>query len=170
MSDETPKERFELAAEIFDTFFGSPAPEPVIPVDQLESYAAIAQTLTRRKRLSRSDARKLRRALIVAFGGRCPVCHARHDLIMQIHHIDPVQELGASDQLIPMCPNCHAYVHVLRRVRKDPAKFQALKDELFHVYEGDSDAVDFLAVLASAASTMEKIQMLVKAKTQGDQQ
>lgn len=142
--------------------------EFTIPADEVETFAKLADNLAQRKRLSRSEARKVRRALIEECGGVCPICHEHHALILQVHHVDPVQELGMHDQLIPLCPNCHAYVHLLRGARKDEAKFQQIKDSLIRVYQGDAKALEFLVAMANAVSTMETIQLIVQERTQGE--
>ncbi len=45
-------------------------------------------------------------------GGKCLLC--KYDLVVHIHHIKPRAEGGrnALDNLITLCPNCHALVHL----------------------------------------------------------
>lgn len=133
------------------------------PPPELAKYSpevlATARLLIDNQKLSRSAARKLRKAVITAWTGHCAACGHFHGDVLQIHHVDPVTEFGGAtmDSLLPLCPNCHAYVHALRRVRTNPERFQALKDQVERVLEGDDRAVDFLARIAQVTSTKERL-------------
>lgn len=66
------------------------------------------------RNLGRRIARKARQ-----IGKGCQCCGYHHWAVLHIHHINPVHEMGYADERLmwSLCPNCHAYVHELRRAR-----------------------------------------------------
>jgi hypothetical protein len=65
----------------------------------------------------RRRARKLLPALIKRSGGTCDLCPFRVEALLVPHHIRFVENGGESDMnnLVPVCPNCHALIHYVQR-------------------------------------------------------
>lgn len=140
--------------------------------EQIHVLALAAERLAKRKKDSRKAARLLREAIIGAWNGRCSGCHTPATSVLEVHHADPVHENGGSDPryMYPLCPNCHSYVHALRRTRGKSVKRLAVENEMFQVYEGDVEIIDFLRGIAETESTKEKIQKAVQQRAAEDQQ
>ncbi|WP_189003490.1 HNH endonuclease [Deinococcus malanensis] len=147
-------------------------PLEVLTDEQIRKIHELVKQLEKRKKDSRRAARQLRKALIQVWNGHCAGCGRLHTTVLEIHHADPVHEHGGDDPryMYPLCPNCHAYVHALRRTRKQPKNRADIEHEVLHVHEGDSDIVSFLKALADTESTKEKIQRQVAAQSGGDSQ
>ncbi len=70
--------------------------------------------------------KKARAACLSNYGYVCQVCHVKlcdiygviAEALIHVHHIKPISELGESyivdpvKDLIPVCPNCHAVIHL----------------------------------------------------------
>lgn len=137
-----------------------------------DQLADAVRQLMARKRRSRAAARRIRQLLIDAWKGRCAGCYRKHQAVLQVHHADPVAEFGGDDpaHMFPLCPNCHAYVHALRKARPTPPVREALEREILHVHEGDDDALHNLIRIADTKSTREVMTELVAARAaEGDQ-
>lgn len=133
----------------------------------------LVEMLKRRKRESRAAARQQRQFLISASGGHCFTCFTHLPSILEIHHADPVVEMGGTDplKLYPICPNCHAFVHLLRKARLNSDRRDQLKEEIFHAHEGDDRVVMNLLYVADQVSTMDKIKRrLATQGLMGDQE
>lgn len=71
--------------------------------------------------------KKAREACLSHYGYVCQVCYVRlsdiygaiAETLIHVHHIKPISEIGESyivdpvTDLIPVCPNCHAVIHLL---------------------------------------------------------
>jgi HNH endonuclease len=133
--------------------------------------AELQDQLLKHRRLSRSIARQYRAGLIKAHDGQCYACRTAHPSILQIHHADPVQELGSGDikDLYPLCPNCHAYVHLLRRTRANPARREVISSEVRDVHQGWDRPIEVLLWLADTESTVDKMRaVLTQPQDEGD--
>jgi 5-methylcytosine-specific restriction enzyme A len=94
-------------------------------------------TLTRYER-----SRVNRAACIAAFGATCRACGFDFARVygpeaagfIHVHHVVPVSELGPdyivdpTRDLVPVCPNCHAYIHL----RNPPYKVAEVREVLNH--------------------------------------
>jgi hypothetical protein len=74
---------------------------------------------------------KARRACIKAHGTKCCICEfsfgaeygPEADGFIHVHHLRPLSEIGSTyevnpvEDLRPVCPNCHAYLHLGGRCR-----------------------------------------------------
>ena len=70
--------------------------------------------------------KKAREACLSNYGYVCQVCHVKlcdiygaiAETLIHVHHIKPISEIGESyivnpvKDLIPVCPNCHAVMHL----------------------------------------------------------
>jgi hypothetical protein len=70
--------------------------------------------------------KKAREACLSHYGYVCQVCHVKlsdiygaiAETLIHVHHIKPMSEIGESyivdpiADLIPVCPNCHAVIHL----------------------------------------------------------
>ena len=65
------------------------------------------------KNESRNDARYFRSVVLGRAKGRCEICKDDMPFNLQIHHIERVSKGGNgwSDNLIAVCPNCHAIMN-----------------------------------------------------------
>jgi hypothetical protein len=75
----------------------------------------------------RSVSRELRAQVMAEFNHRCAVCGADRP---QLHHIDEDPSNNASENLLPLCPNCH-----LSDQHNPTASIDALKLRLFRQYK-----------------------------------
>jgi len=78
------------------------------------------------KKDSRSLARANRRYAIYRAKGCCEICDLFCQHIAHVHHVKSVSELGSGDasNLVVLCPNCHAALHVLHAAIKAEQRFQ----------------------------------------------
>ncbi len=64
-----------------------------------------------KQRITKTASTYRRNALLV-YNKKCYDCgYEEHPEIIMIHHIDGDRTNGAIDNLIPLCPNCHAIRH-----------------------------------------------------------
>lgn len=64
----------------------------------------------------------------------CQACDFCYPPVVHGHHIRPVAETnGASDELIWLCPNCHAMVHEIKRVYHSQRKASNLEMRVSHL-------------------------------------
>lgn len=70
--------------------------------------------------------RKARDACLSHYGYVCQICHMKlsdvygaiAETLIHVHHVKPISEVGDSytvdpiSDLIPVCPNCHAVIHL----------------------------------------------------------
>ena len=82
-------------------------------------------TSAHRRRVSlRAEAARLAREMIKSVGGRCEACGWGWSgrPLVQVHHIVPVSVGGGNedDNLVVLCPNCHAIAHALESRRDGP--------------------------------------------------
>jgi len=99
---------------------------------------------TEQRKMSREAARMERAAMIERARGFCEVCHYLCVFTGNLHHIKPVRRGGGGqpDNLIFLCPNCHAVVHkIMSFRRKRSRKSSALNDWLFAMYKSDEVAL-----------------------------
>ncbi len=84
----------------------------------------------------------------------CHCCRFKHWPILHVHHINPVSENGFADEQLmwTVCPNCHAYVHELRRLR-GTSKYAEVFDLLVRLY--DEPTVKNIEQLANFQSRLE---------------
>ena len=68
-------------------------------------------------RNSRRNGRRIKGQLLDRDNGKCRVCDLSWTPILIAHHIKPASEFGDGnpDNIITLCPNCHALVHFFRR-------------------------------------------------------
>lgn len=79
-----------------------------------KKYTGICKACQRAiQKQSRADAAFWREEVIRRSKGDCEVCGFHCPLILVIHHVKPVARLGRGNKenLIALCPNCHAIVH-----------------------------------------------------------
>lgn len=61
----------------------------------------------------------------------CEVCAFEYPPIMHLHHLYPISETDVPvDQLVWLCPNCHAMAHEIRRVnygKRRPSNYRVRK-------------------------------------------
>lgn len=66
-----------------------------------------------------------------------PCCHAcgfRYPPIVHLHHVKPLGETGKdSNDLVWLCPNCHAMVHEIRRCYFSKRRVSNLEMRLSHL-------------------------------------
>lgn len=106
----------------------------------------------REETVNRYERSRFNRSICLNFHGtNCKACGMDFRSIygeigagfIHVHHIIPVSRLGAGyiinpiDDLIPVCPNCHAMLH-----RKDPPY---LVDELKEIIKNKDNQADFLS-------------------------
>ena len=64
----------------------------------------------------------------------CGACGFSYPPIVQMHHIYPLAETELPiDEFAWLCPNCHAMVHEIRRVRYGVRRVTNLKVRLSHL-------------------------------------
>jgi predicted restriction endonuclease len=75
-------------------------------------------------RINRNGIKKCRRQIIKICGNKCYICGNGFWQILQVHHLLPVNEGGDSglENLIVLCPNCHATVHRILECRNNCSK------------------------------------------------
>jgi HNH endonuclease len=70
--------------------------------------------------------KKAREACLSYYGCVCQVCHVKlsdvygaiAEALIHVHHVKPISEIGESyivdpaSDLMPVCPNCHAVIHL----------------------------------------------------------
>jgi 5-methylcytosine-specific restriction endonuclease McrA len=86
--------------------------------------AAKARFVAHFRKESRSAATYKRHSVIYHQSGKCWVCELWCRPIAQVHHIIPVENDGSGEyeNLVALCPNCHATVHALKKAIKAPHK------------------------------------------------
>lgn len=69
---------------------------------------------------SRADAKYFRRLIIDRCRGCCEVCDYFCHPVMEVHHAHPVHKGGPGwpENLIGLCPNCHAVIGRLAKTKK----------------------------------------------------
>ena len=60
--------------------------------------------------------KKIKDELLVKCMGRCCICHFP---IVQINHLDGNAANNDPDNLIPLCPNCHALTHTRQHMTQN---------------------------------------------------
>ena len=104
-----------------------------------KQYIGICRTCQKEeKEKSRETARSYREVVILRAAGKCEACGFYCPHILRIHHIKPVSALGHGypSNLIALCPNCHAIVHVVRPGSKhDESKLYGLDLWLQEAFE-----------------------------------
>ncbi len=80
---------------------------------------AVMRRLIDPRKLSRMDAKNVRSMVIERQDGKCMVCACHCAPIAAIHHVQSVREggTGNDENLIALCPNCHAVVTHIERNR-----------------------------------------------------
>lgn len=75
--------------------------------------------------LSRSTAATFRGNVLHRSKGRCELCGDHVPYILESHHVVPVAKLGSGwpDNLIALCPNCHAIAEKLQSSMIDNPHF-----------------------------------------------
>jgi len=70
-----------------------------------------------KSRMKRDGVKKYRKHVLNANGNQCYVCGCSFLRVLAIHHLKPISEGGNSelDNLVVLCPTCHAVVHILLR-------------------------------------------------------
>jgi 5-methylcytosine-specific restriction endonuclease McrA len=71
-------------------------------------------------RLKRNGIKKYRKHILEANGNMCFVCENKMRSVLIVHHIIPVSEGGNNemDNLVVLCPNCHAVVHRAQQLKR----------------------------------------------------
>lgn len=77
------------------------------------------------KRQSRADAAFLREIVAKRCKGHCELCGDFAPWILELHHIVPVSHLGDGwpENLVALCPNCHAIAEKLRGSAAEDPRF-----------------------------------------------
>lgn len=94
----------------------------------------------------RAQASRLRLDVIRRAGWKCAICAFPVWQVLQAHHIrhvrtiaaDPNAQLGDFDNLMALCPTCHAIAHHLAEVQYTPAfkaTYTPAQVEMFRVLE-----------------------------------
>lgn len=84
----------------------------------------------------------------------CCACGFSYPPIVHMHHVYPLAETEQPiDECIWLCPNCHAMVHEIRRVRYSKGRVSNLKLRLSHLdyWLGDVCSPDVAAKLIDIA-------------------
>lgn len=64
----------------------------------------------------------------------CSVCGFAYPPVVHLHHIHPLAETEVpSDESAWLCPNCHAMVHEIRRMRRSGRKPRNYQMRLQHL-------------------------------------
>lgn len=65
----------------------------------------------------RNGISRIKPEIVKVFNDRCFVCGFDCTPVLAIHHIEHLSSGGDNqpDNLIPLCPNCHAMVHKIKR-------------------------------------------------------
>lgn len=106
-AENTPNRAIERRTGILDASddvpdFDTPRRKATMPDEQRKVAAA-----KRRKAMSDNFANPI-----------CYVCGFSYPPIMHLHHLKPLNEGGNADgETVWLCPNCHAMVHEIRRMR-----------------------------------------------------
>jgi predicted HNH restriction endonuclease len=81
-------------------------------------YAHEKATKNLETRLKRNGIKKYRKHILEANGNVCFVCENKMRSVLIVHHKIPVSQGGSNemDNLVVLCPTCHAMVH---RARQD---------------------------------------------------
>jgi 5-methylcytosine-specific restriction endonuclease McrA len=81
----------------------------------LDSDRKTTQAL--KTRMKRDGVKKYRKHVLNANGNKCYVCGCSFLPVLVVHHVKPVSEGGNNelDNLVVLCPTCHAVVHILLR-------------------------------------------------------
>lgn len=139
-----------------------------LPPEDQQLLRELALLFQQRKKESRKLGRQVRKLLIEIQKGQCWACRTAHPSILEIHHADPVGELAVPDpaKLFALCPNCHAYAHLLRRARDKPERREALTAELLNAHQESVAVVERLLFIADTQSTAERIREEVARRTQ----
>jgi 5-methylcytosine-specific restriction enzyme A len=115
--------------------------QALLPVEDLESEGQEEGDMFYRKIKSYERSRLNRVACIEYHGNRCVVCNIDFgefygplgDGFIHIHHIVPISQMNGSyiinprEDLVPVCPNCHAMLH---RNKENCLSVEYLKNEL----------------------------------------
>lgn len=106
------------------------------------------------KRQNRADTGKHRAAVLLRSNGDCEVCGLWCSEVMHLHHVWPVAKGGASlpQNLIGLCPNCHAFAHRLRESTDGP-KERVLCGQVAD-YAG-TEAAHLLTAVAASSVILE---------------
>jgi len=70
-----------------------------------------------KSRMKRDGVKACRKHVLNANGNKCYVCGYSLLSVLVIHHVKPVSEGGSNEleNLVVLCPTCHAVVHTLLR-------------------------------------------------------
>jgi 5-methylcytosine-specific restriction protein A len=122
-----------ILAAMAELYGYDPIEEPIGPAGEIEGALSVS-VIRRRERNPRNRLLALR-----IHGGLCKVCgfdpiRQYPDLrsIIEVHHIQPLSSLGEpraydpSEDLIPLCPNCHRAAHTKRPLPWSPDELQAM--------------------------------------------
>ena len=64
----------------------------------------------------------------------CSACGFSYPPVMQGHHVHPIAESEIiSDEIVWLCPNCHALVHEIRRVYYSAKRVNNLRMKVSHL-------------------------------------
>jgi len=98
---------------------------------------------------SRNEAKWWRYSTLERCKYSCEVCDTYAPHIMHIHHVRPVAHNGdgSPDNLIALCPNCHAYVHALKQPKRRTRFDQNIPD--IHEHLSALPYYKFLNAIAS---------------------
>lgn len=103
----------------------------------------------RQKINSRVGAQKLRPMLLETTGGLCECCDIDCGPIAEVHHLVPIKQGGGPDaeNLVVLCPNCHATVGKLLARGNNREKQRCLEEWIGCAF--DAHAMRKLALLAN---------------------
>ncbi|CAN7400512.1 HNH endonuclease [Bosea sp. LjRoot237] len=125
-----------LLAAMAELYGYDPVEEPVVLAGEIEGSLSVS-LIRRRERNPRNRLLALR-----IHGELCKVCgfdparqYPNLRSIIEVHHIQPLSSLSEpraydpSEDLIPLCPNCHRAAHTRRPLPWSPAELRAM---LYH--------------------------------------
>ncbi len=122
-----------ILAAMAELYGYDPVEEPVGSAGEIEGALAVS-VISRRERNPRNRLLALR-----IHGLQCKVCdfdparrYSNLRSIIEVHHIQPLSSLGQpraydpSQDLIPLCPNCHRAAHTRRPLPWSPDELRAM--------------------------------------------
>jgi 5-methylcytosine-specific restriction protein A len=122
-----------MLAAMAELYGYDPVEEPVSPAGETEGALTVS-VVRRRERNPRNRLLALR-----VHGELCKICgfdpagkYPDLPSIIEVHHIQPLSSLGEpraydpSEDLIPLCPNCHRAVHTRRPLPWSPDELRAM--------------------------------------------
>lgn len=102
---------------------------------------------------SRKEARDSKKIVLERAGDHCEVCSFNCKYIPNIHHIVAVEDggNGAPENLIVLCPNCHAIIHKMASLLQKKGDTQSFsswlgfflrKQQIHHMYQLSTNLVN----------------------------